>query len=76
MCDGEVYAITFPPGFQRVHLEMINILVVLRIWGEKWRGQDITIHCDNEAVVYVLNSGPNFGCQCMKCYDDYGQRLH
>ena len=60
MCDGEVYAITFPLGFQDnkiVHLEMINILVMLRICWEKWRGQSINIHCGNQAVVYILNSG-------------------
>ena len=60
MCDGEVCAITFPLGFQNyqiVHLEMISILVELCIWGKKRCGWCITIHCDNQAVFYVLNSG-------------------
>ena len=56
MCDGKVYAFTFLLGFQNyqiVHLEMINIL--LDICGKKWHGRSISIHCDNHAVVYVLN---------------------
>ena len=36
---------------------MINILVALCICVEKWRGRSITIQCDNQAVVCVLNLG-------------------
>ena len=39
------------------HLEMLNILVVLRVWNKCWAKCRIRIACDNEAVVYVLNSG-------------------
>ena len=36
---------------------MLNILVVLRAWGSQWLHRRISIACDNEAVVHVLNSG-------------------
>ena len=40
-----------------VHLEMLNILVVIRVWGPQWYGKAIQIAWDNQAVVIVLNSG-------------------
>ena len=40
-----------------VHLEMLNILVALRIFGPQWTKQKLLMKCDNDAVVKVLNSG-------------------
>ena len=60
MCDNEVYAVPLDLGFQNyqiVHLEMLNILVALRLWAHKWHNKRIIIHCDNQAVVLVINSG-------------------
>ena len=56
----QIYALSIPLGylnFQIVHLEMLNILVALRAWGSQWLHKHISIACDNEAVVFVLNSG-------------------
>ena len=39
------------------HLEMINIMVALKIWGHIWANKKVKIHCDNLPVVEVLNSG-------------------
>ena len=39
ICDNEVYSIPIPlgvGGYQIVHLEMLNILVALKVWGHKW----------------------------------------
>ena len=59
MCGQEIYAIALPIGYQNyniVHLEMINILVAVRTWAPQWQGRKVVIHCDNQAVVSVLNS--------------------
>ena len=42
-----------------MHLEMLNILVAIRVWKHCWSGKSkiLLIHCDNYAVVSVLNSG-------------------
>ena len=59
-CGQEIYAIALPIGYQNyniVHLEMINILVVVKTWAPQWQGRKVVIHCDNQAVVSVLNSG-------------------
>ena len=60
VCDNEVYAIPLAlgvGGYNIVHLEMLNILVALRVWGHKWVNKKIVVHCDNQAVVIVLKSG-------------------
>ena len=57
ICNNEVYAIQFPLGFNGyniTHLEMLNILVALRLWGYRWQGQRIVIKCVNQAVVTIL----------------------
>ena len=54
-----VYAITLPLLFGQysiVHLEMLNVMVVLKVWGQVWINTKIHILCDNFAVVQVLNS--------------------
>ena len=59
-CGKFVYAILIPKGYENyniVHLEMLNILVALRTWGLQWQGKALTIHCDNQAVVSILNTG-------------------
>ena len=59
-CGKFVYAISIPRGYENyniVHLEMLNILVALRTWGLQWKGKALTIHCDNQAVVSILNTG-------------------
>ena len=39
------------------HYEMVNILVVLRLWGQEWRGRSVIIKTDNMAVVNICKSG-------------------
>ena len=44
--------------FPFIHqLECLAMLVAIRLWGSAWKGQRLTVFCDNEAVVQVLNSG-------------------
>ena len=62
ICDNEVYSIAITLGFEEydfstVRLEMLNILVALHVWGNNWQGKQMVIHCDNQAVVVILNSG-------------------
>ena len=56
----KIYALQIPLSFKDytiVHLEILNIVVALKIWGDIWKNQIIDIRCDNMAVVEVLNSG-------------------
>ena len=40
-----------------VHLEMVNIVLALKVFGTMWKGKRIVIRCDNDAVVQVLSKG-------------------
>lgn len=37
--------------------ELLPILFALAVWGAHWRGRLVECHCDNMAVVAVINSG-------------------
>ena len=36
-------------------IELIPVLIASFIWGHKWKGHNVLVYCDNEAVVFVLN---------------------
>ena len=59
--SGRCYAAPFPKFSDNkltiVHLEMINIVVALRVWGSLWAHTRIRFHCDNQAVVRVVAHG-------------------
>ena len=39
------------------HLEMLNVVVALKTWAPKWRGQRIRIHCDNSNTCLAIQTG-------------------
>ncbi|XP_077977557.1 uncharacterized protein LOC144433121 [Glandiceps talaboti] len=55
---------------QRLHisaLEMLTVVVAFKLWGIEWKGQRVTVMCDNEATVSVINTGrskDNFMIAC------------
>ena len=58
--DNHVYALPIPRGFNDyniAHLEILNVVVALKIWGHMWANKSIQIMCDNMAVVDVLTCG-------------------
>ena len=59
-CGNCVYHLPIEKGYMNwtiVHLEMINILLALRLFHNQWTSKKVLIHCDNQAVVTVLNTG-------------------
>ena len=40
-----------------VHFEMLNVMVAFRLWAHEWDNSRVEVHCNNAAVVSVLNSG-------------------
>ena len=55
-----VYHISIPKdymGYNIAHLEMINVVVALKVWGQQWANKCARLFCDNQAVVDVLSSG-------------------
>ena len=54
-----VFSIPFPRGFKNyniIHLEMLNVVVAINIWGTLWQNKNITIRWDDLPVVEVLNT--------------------
>ena len=40
-----------------VHLEMLNLVIALKLWSQKWAHSTIQFYCDNLAVVQVVRTG-------------------
>ena len=40
-----------------VHLEILNIVIALMIWGSLWSHSTITVHCDNLGIVFEVKTG-------------------
>ena len=38
-------------------LEMLNVLIALRVFGDAWHHKSICIHTDNKAAIYSLEKG-------------------
>ena len=58
--DNQCYAFPIPKYFKNysiVHLEMLNIVVVLKIWATQWSCKKLRVKCDIIAVIDVLTSG-------------------
>ena len=56
------YAARFPEsvtgaGHTIAHLELLNVVVALKMWSDRWAGWTVQIYCDNLNSVYVLQSG-------------------
>ena len=46
--------------------ELVPIVLACMIWGQQWQGSTIHFHCDNMAVVQVVNSGYSRDKQLMR----------
>ena len=46
--------------------ELLLIVMACMLWGRQWQGQHICCHCDNMALVQVVNSGYSMDKQLMR----------
>jgi len=42
--------------------ELIPVMIASFLWGQNWKGYKVTVFCDNEAVVHVLNNHYSRDC--------------
>ena len=60
---GKVYTAKLPEKWAKNeachinHFEMVNILVAIRLWGEKWKHKHVKVYVDNASVFQVCNNG-------------------
>ena len=55
--ESMVYALPMPHNYNNyntVQLKLINIVPALKVWAAHWANKRITIHCDNMAMMEVL----------------------
>ena len=48
------------PSYQEESItpkELVPIVMACAVWGQLWKGKVVHFHCDNQAVVQVVNSG-------------------
>lgn len=62
LCDKSFYATPFPTFVllesHPIHqLEMLNIVVAVKLFGENWHNKIVRIICDNAPAIAVLQSG-------------------
>ena len=66
-------------GLDIVVKELLPIVMAAAIWGSQWKGCFVTNHCDNEAVVAVVNSRSSRNrhlmhlLRCLCFYEAHGQ---
>ena len=57
---NQVYYVSmakYMDNYNICHLEMLNVLVSLKIWGKVFKNKKITVKCDNMSAVLVLTNG-------------------
>ena len=62
VCDDQYFHGVFLPFISEQNLdisslELLTIVVALKLWGARWTVLRITVCCDNEAAVTVVNTG-------------------
>lgn len=59
-CDQKWFSIQWGGCWKDIHItikELLPIVVASALWGREWSGKQILFHCDNAAVVAIVNSG-------------------
>ena len=69
---SQYYSEVFPQGVldERhiiAHLEMLNVVVAVKVWGERWRGSRVRVDCDNMVVCLALQSGRSRDAYLQHC---------
>ena len=62
LCDTEYFHFKFPDHILGLDLdinclELLTIVIACKLWGSKWAGLRMILHCDNMVSVSVLNTG-------------------
>jgi hypothetical protein len=70
--DTHYYHTAFPSDTLQAnhpicHLELLNILLALRLWGKMWHHKNVLVYCDNTPAVCVLTNGRSHDAFMMSC---------
>ena len=59
-CEHRWFQYRWPVTFQHQSIavkELLPIVMACMIWGKTWSKKAVAVHCDNQAVVEVINTG-------------------
>ena len=62
VCDDQYFHRVFPPSISEQildisSLELLTIVAALKLWGARWTGLHITVRCDSDVAITVVNTG-------------------
>ena len=62
LLDQQAYALQYPPAIMDkqhpiCHLEALNCVLALKLWGPQLAGKKVSLHCDSATAVDVLQAG-------------------
>ena len=73
--DSAWFQLQWPQSYQEHDLqlkeqsitfkEIVPIVLACAVWGPAWANKSVTVHCDNEGAVAVVNSGYSWVAQIM-----------
>ena len=52
------FQLQWPGDMESAHItikELVPVVLAAAVWGKEWVGQTVQAHCDNAAVVEILN---------------------
>ena len=72
VAGDQFYATPFPDHVLRqehsiAHLEMLNVVVAIKVWRQRWSGWTVQVYCDNLNSVHVLQSGKSRDVYMRSC---------
>ncbi len=56
---GEWLQLKWPEVWRDIHItvkELLPVVMVVAIWGHKWKGKSVKYQCDNATVVAIINT--------------------
>ena len=72
ICGREYYHTMFPEfilvqNMLICHLEMLNIVAAIKLWGPTWKNKRVHILCDNSAAIMILQHGRGRDSFLLQC---------
>ena len=69
---GEYFHTIFPASIMNLNLtinelECLAVVICLKVWGSKYAGKNLLLHCDNSSTVNVINRGAASNRFTQKC---------
>ena len=71
ICGSQWFIADWPEAFMKFcqpsinYLELLALTTGVLLWIHAYRNQNVTIFCDNQSIVHMINSTSSTCCNCM-----------